>query len=244
MARSAAKETTLREDMAAAMESLENPDETEVVEETHDTETAPVQEEAPQEVPVSEETGPVTAAPARSEVQQEVDRGKVGKPPVDWPIAKKDTWAKLDPDTRQYISDRERHINSTLQETVAARRVADSFLRTAEPYRALMAAEGVNDPIQAFQGLMNVTATLAMGSPQQKAERIAGLCKHYGVDIEMLDAALVGSLPQNPQQSQFEQLLDQRMAPVNQLLAQINQANQNQHNQLMPTCQPDHRPVR
>ena len=92
---------------------------------------------------------------------------------------------------RTAIAARERHINETLQETTNERHLANQFVQTIEPYRALMAAEGVSDPLQAVHGLLNTTARLSMGTPQQKAQQIAGLVQHYGIDYQQLDDALV-----------------------------------------------------
>ncbi|RLC07579.1 MAG: hypothetical protein DRI24_24655, partial [Deltaproteobacteria bacterium] len=64
------------------------------------------------------------------------------------------------------------------------------------------------------------------GSPEQKAQQIAGFIKTYGVDIGMLDGMLAGAAPSPEQQqnNQMQDMMDQRMAPVNQLLERINQA--------------------
>jgi hypothetical protein len=96
-----------------------------------------------------------------------------------------------------------------------------------------MAAEGVQNPLQAIDGLMRITATLQSGAKQHKAQAIANLVKHYGVDIETLDSALVGSMPKDdPQESRMEQMLNQRLAPVDQLLQRIDYGNQQQVQQL------------
>ena len=115
--------------------------------------------------------------------------------PIGWSPAVRDKFKDLDKDMQTAIADREQEVNATLQDSSESRRVADQFIRTMEPFRALMAAEGANDPFQAIQGLMNVTATLAMGTPAQKAQRIAGLIQHYSIDIELLDQNLVGTAP-------------------------------------------------
>lgn len=226
---------SLRDDMEAAFDKLEAGGQPEEVidagpEHTEVEEAPETQVETPEKIPET----PEGSDP--SELRAEVDKPKPtaeAKPPVDWSPALREHWGKLPPEVRQKIADRERHIAVTMQETTAARHLANDFIRAIEPYRGLMAAEGVQNPIQAVEGLMRVTAVLSMGAPQQKAERIAGLVKHYGVDIELLDQALAGSLPApDPSQQAFQRMLDERMAPVNQLLSRLGQAEQEQQNQM------------
>lgn len=235
-----AGERSIREELEDAMDGTDAPEADEIVESGH-TEQDHADADAKEETgtdQTQEEVPETPAAQATSELQAEVDRAqqqtaKEPKPPVDWDVALKQKWKDLPAEVKAAVAERERSVSMLMQQTANHRKLADDFIRTAEPYRSLMLAEGIDNPLQAFEGLMRVTATLLLGSQRQKAARIAGLVQHYGIDIEMLDQALVGSLPQgNPQQNQFEQMLEQRMAPVNQLLAQINQNNQQQHENL------------
>ena len=229
----ATEETSLRDDMEAAFDEIENADPEPGTDTPDDYTQTPAATEAPAETPT--EVQP--AAPAPSELQAEVSRNTGAardvKPPVDWSPSLREHWGKMAPEVREKIAARERDVAVMLQNTSAERHLAQDFMRRAEPYRALMAAEGVQNPMDAFDGLMKVTAVLAMGAPQQKADRIAGLVKHYGVDIEMLDQALAGSLPApNPQETALQRMLEERMAPVNQLLQRVTQAEQQQGQQL------------
>ena len=64
-----------------------------------------------------------------------------------------------------------------------------------------------------------------MGTPAEKAQLVAGIVKQYGIDIEMLDSALAGQAPRvDPQQAAIEQVLQQKLAPVQQMLTQFQQA--------------------
>jgi hypothetical protein len=71
--------------------------------------------------------------------------------------------------------------------------------------------------------MVDTIALLQNGSPADKAVKMAQLISHYGVDIEALDSALVGEAPQNPQAHELQQLIDQKMQPVNQLLQRLDQ---------------------
>jgi hypothetical protein len=145
---------------------------------------------------------------------------KVEKPPVGWTPESREHWAKLPDNVRKQISKREVEVNKLLQDTSNARRLHQEFNRTVEPYKSLMASQGVNNPLQAVNGLLETAAALSMGSQTQKAQRLAGLIKHYGIDIETLDEVLSGEAPQQRQQNQMnpdiENLINQRLAPYEQ----------------------------
>jgi hypothetical protein len=64
-----------------------------------------------------------------------------------------------------------------------------------------------------------------MGSPEQKAVKMAAMIQHYGIDINALDSALVGQTPTPSPNAEMEHMLNERMAPVNQLLNEINSRN-------------------
>jgi hypothetical protein len=205
------EKTEIESDLEETISRLEA--ETETDEEVEDDglqgqeqETEPEKQEAEPEE--SEEEVTDEAEPKREEPQQ---RPRVS-PPVDWP---EEEFSKLPQAAQQRIHNREVQVSQLLQQTAEQRRMADTFMKVVEPFKPLMAAEGVRDPIQAVQGLMNTTALLATGQPQQKAHKIAELVRHYNIDIEELDKALAGET-QKPQMSPFEQQLAQRMAGMEQ----------------------------
>jgi hypothetical protein len=67
-----------------------------------------------------------------------------------------------------------------------------------------------------------------MGSAPQKAQQVATLIKQFGVDIKTLDSMLVGEAPPKEvqQQTQLEQMLAQRLNPLQQQLQQYQQREQ------------------
>ena len=85
--------------------------------------------------------------------------------------------------------------------------------------------------MQAIDNLMSTAARLRTGTAPELAQMVAGLVKQFGVGrfgngfIEQLDSALAGQTPvQDPQQAAIEQVLNQRLAPVQQMLTQFQQA--------------------
>jgi len=197
-----------------------------------------VSEETAEET--AEETVPGETAEAATDTPDTTDttdtpadesRTKTPRPPVSWSVTNKQEWDKLPDGVREEITARELQVNQLFQQTADDRRTATQFNEMVTAYAPVIAAEGVQNPMEAIQGLMNITATLQQGGPQQKAERIAGLIKHYGIDIGMLDNVLAGEPVADPQQQQLNQMLDQRLAPVNQLMEQLNQTRQQQEMQ-------------
>lgn len=229
----AEQDNSLREDLEAAIET---------VEETAEEETSAVEVEAAEET-----TG--EAAEAKAEVSGEGGEvaGEPGTvpapeaaaptPPVDWAPEVQDKWNDLPAEVQAAIADRERHFNDVMQQSSDARGAVEQFSNMFQPYIPLMQAEGVSDPLVAVEGLLKTTAMLAIGSPQQKAQRIAGLINHYGVDIATLDALLAGEPVADPQETKIQQMLDQRLAPVNQLLNRVQQAEQQSQAQFQQETQ-------
>jgi len=143
----------------------------------------------------------------------------------------------LPPEVQAAIADRERHFTEVMQQSSDARGAVEQFGTMFQPYIPLMQAEGVSDPLVAVEGLLKTTAVLAIGSPEQKAQKIAGLINHYGVDIQTLDALLAGEPTASPEEAKLQQMLDQRMAPVNQLLSRVQQVEQQSQHQFQQETQ-------
>jgi hypothetical protein len=220
-------DTSLHDDLANTISALEG----EI--ENDDKETA-VEEVAPQETEAEvPETEAQTDEPVSKPVAQPEEPAKSQyTPPIDWSPTLKNEFKDLPEQFQKAIHDREVAVNNVFQQTAGERRTAQSFNQIVTEFSGLMAAEGVQDPLQGVKGLLMTTAQLAMGTPQAKAQKIADLIGHYGVDIATLDSMLAGE-EQPAQNTQLEQMLNQRLAPVDQLLQQINQGRQTQQQQVI-----------
>lgn len=215
-------ETSLTQDLEAAAEKFEFNDEPDEVltdeepveasnEESEEATPQAAQEEVPEETSAEAEQ-PDEPPEQQAEPDEPAAEAVEDKPPVGWTPAQKEVWKDVPPAAREAILKRDHEADLVLQRSTESRKLADEFVRTIEPYRALMAAEGVSDPFQAVKGLMEVTAQLKMGTPEQKAQRIAGLVNHYGVDIQALDSALAGQeMPPQVQQAQQQEFRDPRV---------------------------------
>ena len=222
---SEAEPTTSHEDVAAAFESVESepaPDTGAVVDPAPDAPAAtePVQTGLAG-LPPSEAAPPEQAPP---EAPKELNA------PQSWGVAERELWTGLDPSVQAQIDKREREISEGLTHTGDSRAFQDEFNQTIAPYQQLIAAENAS-PMQAVGSLLNTAASLMSGTPQTKAETVAQIINQYGVDLQMLDSLLAGQMPENNPNTQFEQMLDQRMAPINTYMQQQQQNQQQQYNQ-------------
>ena len=116
-------------------------------------------------------------------------------------------------------------------------------MKTIEPYQAFIKAENSN-PLQAIDNLMSTAARLRTGTAPELAQLVAGIVNQFGTGrfgnqfIELLDSALAGQAPRvDPQQAALEQALNQRLAPVQNMLQQFQQAQQMQQQRVAEQAQ-------
>lgn len=163
----------------------------------------------------------VEAAPSPAPTAAPVSQPPQEKAPQSWKPLAREYWGKLPPEVRQEVMRREGDIQRTLQETAEARKFQEEASKVIGPYEAMIRAEG-SDPVRAVGALLATAAALRTAPPSHKANLVAQMVRHYGVDVQMLDQALAGVQfsAQSPQQSQFK---DPR---VDQILQRIESAEQ------------------
>ena len=165
------------------------------------------------------------------------------KAPASWRPDIREHWGTLPEPVRAEIQRRETEVARTLQETAEARKTAEAVMKTIEPYQAFIKAENSN-PLQAIDNLMSTAARLRTGTAPELAQLVAGIVNQFGTGrfgngfIEMLDSALAGQTPkQDPQQLAMEQVLNQRLAPMQSMLTQFQQAQIQQQQQAAQAAQ-------
>jgi hypothetical protein len=163
--------------------------------------------------------------------------------PASWRPDVREHWGQLPEPVRAEIQRREVEVQRTLQESAEARKAYDAVMRTVAPYEAFIRAEGSN-PIQAIDNLMATAAKLRTGTAPELASMVAGIVNQFGIGrfgsgfIQALDAALAGQAPVvDPQQAAMEQVLNQKLAPVQQMLSQFQQAQQMQQQRVAQEAQ-------
>jgi hypothetical protein len=115
---------------------------------------------------------------------------------------------------------RETEMNQFVQKTAAQRKIADQFVGVMQPFMGMIQAEGGN-PVQTVQNLLNTAAFLRTGPVGQKAQMVAKMIKDYGIDIQMLDAALAGEVVPATEEDRLGRIIEQRLAPVNDFIKNI-----------------------
>ena len=238
------QETSMREDMEAAMSEVservgESLDGDEYVEETPKVEVEETQSTENVDLAPTEKPGADQGKPGADEEKSGADEEKSGvsdtvKAPQSWSPKLREDFAKLPESVQAQINKRETEMSTFLNEGAESRKFGERMNQTLQPFQSLLAAHGQNDPIQAVQGLMQTAATLQMGTPQQKAEKLAQMVEHYGIDIQALDNALSGNPQVNTEQSNLEKMLEQKLAPMNNFM---NSVQQNQHSSQQQTQQ-------
>ena len=154
------------------------------------------------------------------------EKAASSKAPAGWSPTNREQWANIPDSVKEQITKREKEIDLALKKTTEERRVAQQLAKTVQPYQQAMVAAGYQDPFQAIDTLMRTESMLRGGTVQEKAETIGRLIHQYGVDIQALDGILAGQPQQPSQNSELEQLLDQRLAPVQQYMQQVQQTQQ------------------
>ena len=167
---------------------------------------------------------PATAIPEPTPEPTPAEARPSVRAPESWKPAAREHWMKLPPDVQQEVARREREITSTLQQTASQRKLAEHFTESIRPFEAMIRAEN-RDPVTAATELFATAAMLRTGTPVQKAKLVANMVKNFGIPIEALDAELVGEeVPDET--SRLSQLLDQRLKPMQDFIAQIQGVRQ------------------
>lgn len=154
------------------------------------------------------------------------------KAPVSWKPEAREHWKDIPAAAQQEILRRDVEVTRALNESADARRFAQAFHQTVSPFEMFFRAEGVN-ALQACQNLLVTAARLRTDPPQAKAQLVGDLILQFSVDVEALDSymsqKLQGETPANDPTIKY---LEQRLAPVEQLLKKFETVTQQTTQQL------------
>lgn len=112
------------------------------------------------------------------------------KPPASWKPEMHAHWKTLPAPVQQEVLRREREIGGLQQGSAQAREFMGQFQQIAQPYQQYFAMYGNNNPLEAFRDYLQTVSILRMGSPQERASRLAMAVHEFGVDIQLLDGYL------------------------------------------------------
>lgn len=174
----------------------------------------------------------------KSDVQEQESQGEKpdlqskndGKAPVSWGISAREQWNTLPEDVKSQVLKREQQIAEALENGKENRKTGERFMDIVNKFQPIISAEGITDPIQGFKGLMETVAGLRLGNQQQKAQFIARFINGYGVDLNVLDQVLASNISGKPVQQtedqRLAQMLEQKMAPINQFMSNLERQKQ------------------
>lgn len=227
----------MRDDINAALDEVETenndgeestPDTT-PREETTDTSTDSGEADTTADTKSEEAPPPEKAAPEEDPSGVATATPDHLKAPISLTPKQREEWSKVPPQIQARFIEREKEMDTAMADTSSARKTHDRMSQLGQSYAQILAAEGVNDPVQAAEGLFNTVAQLRMGTQEQKAKVIAGLISNYGVDVLTLDNALAGT-PQPAEaapNAEVNRLIEEKMAPITQIMKLLDQKAQN-----------------
>lgn len=111
----------------------------------------------------------------------------VGEPPKTWRKEALAEWEKVPPAARAEITKREADFFRGIEEYKADAAFGKGLKAAIDPYLPTLQRYGI-DPGQHVGKLLEAHETLALGSPEKKAELFQKLAADYGVDIAALSA--------------------------------------------------------
>lgn len=181
--------------------------------------------------PITEVAGEQSEKPEQSETPKRDLR--VDRAPQSWKGEAKQVWAQLPLNVRQEVLRRERETTKVLQETAEDRNRLNAVREVLAPHMDRINTIYGGNPIQAINNMLNVERIMLNGDPATKVQMVANMIKHFNIDVVSLDRVLSGQggpTPEVAQQSALEQLLEQKLAPVQQFIqSQQQQAAQQRH---------------
>lgn len=217
--------TDLRSALEAAVAEQEQQEVKQPEQKVEVQKTEPEQEEV--KVEAVEEEAKIKPAPLPPE-------GDVA--PKSWKATTRTKWATLDPEIKAEVRRRESEMTRAFGENAQARELHKNFYEAVRPFEARIRSMGGN-PLHLVGELFKADHILSTAPPTQRAQYMAQLIKEYAVDIDELDSALAGTAPADPVAARVEQLLQQRMAPLQQFLAHQQQTEQQRQQEVQAQAQ-------
>jgi hypothetical protein len=183
----------------------------------HDAEVQP--EGEPSGVPGGGEQEPSAAAD---------EQPSLDTPPKGLSPEAREAWLETPEAVRQELAKREQDYEAGIVKYAQNAKRAEQMDQVLGPYQQLFAMNG--GAHNTLPGLLQTASLLQMGAPQQKAAAVAALIKQFGVDIRTLDNVLVGAKPPADvqKQSELEELLNQKLGPLQEKLQTYEQREQQQ----------------
>lgn len=179
------------------------------------------------------EPEPAAAAAAKPEGEPEPAAAAAAdgelKAPASWSPLAREEWSKVPKSVQETIDKREKEVLGVMNESAQSRQHMANFNNMIQPFQGMFQAQGIQNPLQGIYNVLQMSARLQGGSPQDKAATMAGMIKQFGVNITDLDNAIVGNKSAaGPQQAGNDPRYDQLAQQVNGMQSFFTQQNQQQ----------------
>lgn len=216
--------TTLNDDLAAAWADVEGQrdgDDEDTTPEplaaSSEPSGAPVEDVEAREVPAEDTTS--------SEPNVAVAADESDKPPVGLAPAAREAWKDTPKAVREAVAKRERDFANGIKTYAENAKRAELMDRALAPFQQYFAMNG-QPAGQQVASVLQTAALLQMGSPIQRAQKVAELIQQFGVDISTLDTILSGAQPQAQPQNNVHQIVQQAVAPYQQFMTEFQRQQQ------------------
>ena len=152
--------------------------------------------------------------------QAQADARAAAAPPATWSAGAKAIYASLPEVARKEIAKRETDYARGIQQYAERAKIADSFMREAQPYEAMLRNEGSN-PVAALSSFLKQAYTLRTATPQERGRLIMETAQKFGADLSpYLGQQAEQPAGQTQDLSQVQQLVQQLVAPHLQKIQQ------------------------
>jgi len=125
---------------------------------------------------------PPSATPSQGPDSAQAPERDINRAPSTWKPTARAEWEKLPPTVRAEIHRRETDFMNGQSQLLPDARFGKAVAEVVAPYRMLIEAEG-GTPERAIADLMRTAALFRVGTPQQKAQALAGIAKQFNIDI-------------------------------------------------------------
>lgn len=172
------------------------------------------------------EAAPVAATEPQMPEQQQAgaDAKSIVTPPATWSAGAKAIYSQLPEVARREIAKREQDYARGIQQYAERAKVADAFQREAQPYEAMLRAEGSN-AVAALSSFLKQSYMLRTASPQERGRLIMETAQKFGADLSPYLGQQGQQAPDGQQDlSHLSQTVQQLIAPHLQRIQQWEQS--------------------
>lgn len=206
-------EKSIREEIASAMETVQESAKSEPVEnQSRNRDESGRFAKPAEEKPVTQEPQSATQAATQAAATTETPALEI---PQAWRGEKhQGVWKSLSPDVQKLLADREAEVHKGFTRFDEERSYGKQLRDVINPYMPMIQATGSN-PVAAVQNLLNTAYVLRTATPEQKVEALRQIAQNYGVPLDKFT-----------QQVQQQPQIDPVVAQLQQEVASMRDATQ------------------